>query len=491
MNQKAQRFHQQLRNLFIASSLSIGLMYFSQNMQPAYAQERITATRDFADLVEKVTPIVVNIRTTQKVDVSQAREQTSDNPDFDDMFRWFFGPNFDPRRMQPSPQNKSGKPNNPKQKPEEDLQEVPRGVGSGFILSSDGFIVTNHHVVDGADEIYVTLNDEREFKAKKVGSDKRTDIALLKIEATNLQAANLGDSQKTRVGEWVLAIGSPFGFENTVTAGIISSKSRDTGDYLPFIQTDAAVNPGNSGGPLINSKGEVIGINSQIISRSGGYQGISLSIPIDEANRVIEQLKSKGVVTRGWLGIGANDLSKEIAKELGLDSAKGAIIRQVEKASPAEKAGLQVGDIITHFNGTSIEKSSDLPRLVGAAQPGKPVELSIWRYGKTKKITIASLGEVSGESQPKRSDKTNNSLEQLGLSLKEAKDEVVVEESSGFAARSGIQAGDVIKSINGQEVKNQKDIDQALNNLDKKKSVVLLVLREGQAQYVVLKFPAS
>ena len=264
MNQTAQWFHQQVRNLFIVSSLSLGLMAVSQNLPVAYAQEKNAVTRDFADLVEKVTPIVVNIRTTQKVDVAQTRESNTENPDVDDVFRWFFEPNFNSRRIQPSPRNK------PKQKSEEDIQEVPRGVGSGFILSSDGFIVTNHHVVDGADEIYVTLNDEREFKAKKIGSDKRTDIALLKIEVTNLQAASLGDSKKTRVGEWVLAIGSPFGFENTVTAGIVSSKSRDTGDYLPFIQTDAAVNPGNSGGPLINGKGEVIGINSQIISRSGG-----------------------------------------------------------------------------------------------------------------------------------------------------------------------------------------------------------------------------
>ncbi|MEN9314656.1 MAG: putative periplasmic serine endoprotease DegP-like precursor, partial [Pseudomonadota bacterium] len=270
---------------------------FSQS--PAQAQSRVLP--DFADLVEQTSPAVVNIRTTERAKSGQASlgpqmpEGIDENDPLYEFFRRFFPPRQAPRG------NRGG-------------EEVPRGVGSGFIISADGFVLTNHHVIDGADDIYVTLADKREFKAKLIGSDRRTDVALVKVEATGLPKATIGDSSRLRVGEWVIAIGSPFGLENTVTAGIVSAKGRDTGDYLPFIQTDAAVNPGNSGGPLLNTRGEVVGINSQIYSRTGGFMGISFSIPIDEAMRVVEQLKSNGRVVRGRIGVGIAEVTRDVAE---------------------------------------------------------------------------------------------------------------------------------------------------------------------------------
>ena len=286
--------------------------------------------------MEQVGPSVVNIRTVERARSTGAAPGAMDE-EMQEFFRRFFG------QPMPGVPRQSPRPNRPQQ-PEE---EQPRGVGSGFILTPDGFVMTNAHVVEGADEVLVTLPDKREFKARIVGSDKRTDVAVVKIEATGLPAVKVGDITRLKVGEWVMAIGSPFGLENTVTAGIVSAKQRDTGDYLPFIQTDVAINPGNSGGPLINMRGEVVGINSQIYSRSGGFMGISFAIPIDEAIRVSEQLRASGRVSRGRIGVQIDQVTKDVAESIGLGKPQGALVRSVESGSPADKAGVEAGDIIT------------------------------------------------------------------------------------------------------------------------------------------------
>ena len=299
---------------------------------------------DFTELVEQVGPAVVNIRTLEKARASVAGGGGQTDEDMQEFFRRFFG--------QPAPgtPRQAPRPNRP-QPQDEDAQ--PRGVGSGFILTADGYVMTNAHVVDGAEEVIVTLPDKREFKARLVGTpDKRSDVAVVKIEATGLPFVRIGDVSRLKVGEWVMAIGSPFGLENSVTAGIVSAKQRDTGDYLPFIQTDVAINPGNSGGPLINMRGEVVGINSQIYSRSGGFMGISFAIPIDEAIRVSEQLRSPaGRVSRGRIGVQIDQVTKDVAESIGLGKAQGALVRSVESGSPADKAGVEAGDIITRFDG--------------------------------------------------------------------------------------------------------------------------------------------
>lgn len=337
---------------------------------------------DFADLVEKVGPAVVNIRTTANVQSSGPRGAFPpgfDNGDMSEFFRRFFGI--------PLPQA----PGTPKNAPAPDMPpdtEQNRGVGSGFILSADGYVMTNAHVVDDADTIYVTLTDKREFKAKLIGVDERTDVAVVKIQASSLPVVAIGDSNKVRVGEWVVAIGSPFGLDNTVTAGIVSAKGRNTGDYLPFIQTDVAVNPGNSGGPLINMQGEVIGINSQIYSRTGGFMGISFAIPIDEAMRVADQLKASGKVTRGRIAVAIGEVTKEVADSIGLPKAEGALVSSVEPGGPAEKAGVQPGDIILKFNGRPVETASDLPRMVGDTKPGSKATITVWRKGQARDLPI-------------------------------------------------------------------------------------------------------
>jgi len=319
-----------LRACLAASLMGVAAVSAMLPATTALAQTRTLP--DFTDLVDAVDPSVVNIRTLEKGKPSSASGGVDEQ-----MLEFFkrFGipvPPGTPRGQRPSPS--PGQPD----------EDRPRGVGSGFILTADGFVMTNAHVVDGADEVIVTLPDKREFKAKIIGADKRTDVAVVKIDAVGLPAVKIGDISRLRVGEWVMAIGSPFGLENTVTAGIVSAKQRDTGDYLPFIQTDVAINPGNSGGPLINMRGEVVGINSQIYSRSGGYQGISFAIPIDEAMRVAEQLRSTGKVTRGRIGVQIDQVSKDIAESIGLGKAQGALIRGVESGAPAEKAGIEAGE---------------------------------------------------------------------------------------------------------------------------------------------------
>jgi periplasmic serine protease, Do/DeqQ family len=329
---------------------------------------------DFTGLVEKVGPSVVNIRTFKKVGVEQGPQMDDQTREF---LRRFFGIPVPPTA-----------PPGGGSAPKGEEEEKPTGVGSGFILSADGYVMTNAHVVDGADEIMVTLTDKREFKAKLIGTDKRTDVAVVKIDAKNLPAVSIGDSKKIKVGEWVVAIGSPFGLENTVTAGIISAKGRDTGDYTPFIQTDVAVNPGNSGGPLINMQGQVIGINSQIYSRTGGFMGISFAIPIDEAIRVADQLKATGFVVRGKIGVAIDSVSRELAESIGLGKPIGALVRSVETGGAADKAGVQAGDIITKFDGKTIERATDLPRIVGEVKPGSSVPMQVFRRGAERTLQV-------------------------------------------------------------------------------------------------------
>src|SRR5512140_605983 len=320
----------------------------------AFAQAR--ELPDFTELVEKQGPAVVNISTAQTM---RAHPQIPQMPNLDenDPFFEFF------RRFMPPNQGESPR------------EFSTRSLGSGFIISADGYLLTNAHVVEGADEITVRLTDKREFKAKLIGTDKRTDVALIKIDATGLPAVRIGDPNKLKVGEWVLAIGSPFGFDNTVTAGIVSGKGRTLPqeNFVPFIQTDAAVNPGNSGGPLFNMRGEVVGINSQIYSRTGGYMGLSFAIPIDVAMDVQGQLRTSGRVARGRIGVVIQEVTRDLATSFGLDRARGALVNQVEKGGPAEKAGLEVGDIITRFDGKAVGSSSDLPRMVGGTRPGAKV----------------------------------------------------------------------------------------------------------------------
>ena len=446
---------------------------------------------DFTDLVEQVGPAVVNIRTVERVRAG-GRSGPGDE-EMQEFFRRFFGI--------PLP----GTPRQgPRQEPQEPSErEVPRGVGSGFIISADGFVMTNAHVVDGADEVLVTLTDKREFKARIVGADKRTDVAVVKIEASGLPAVRIGDVSRLKVGEWVMAIGSPFGLENTVTAGIVSAKQRDTGDYLPFIQTDVAVNPGNSGGPLINMRGEVVGINSQIYSRSGGFMGISFAIPIDEAMRVSEQLRANGRVTRGRIGVQIDQVSKDVAESIGLGKPQGALVRGVESGSPADKAGVEAGDIITRFDGRAIEKASDLPRLVGNTKPGTRSALTVFRRGQTRDLSI-TIAELEPEQVARRPaargsapPKAGEAAQALGLTVAELTETqkkelrvrhgVRVEAASDAGARAGLREGDVILSIGNVEIRNVREFETAVAKTERGKPVNMLVQRGELVQFVLVR----
>jgi serine protease Do len=482
-----------VRSFVFAATLALGgCLGFLLPMQSAQAQAG-RALPDFTDLVDQVGPSVVNIRTLEKV---AARGQAG-NPSEEDMLEFFkrFGipvPNV-PRQ--------GPRPNRPQQPQEEEAQ--PRGVGSGFILSSDGLIMTNAHVVEGADEVLVTLTDKREFKAKIVGSDKRTDVAVVKIEATGLPAVKVGDVSRLRVGEWVMAIGSPFGLDSSVTAGIVSAKQRDTGEYLPLIQTDVAINPGNSGGPLINMRGEVVGINSQIYSRSGGYMGISFAIPIDEAVRVSDQLRASGRVTRGRIGVQIDQVSKDVAESIGLGKPVGALVRVVEKGSPAEKAGVEAGDIITKFDGKVIEKSGDLPRAVGGTKPGTKSTITVFRRGSSKDLTI-TIAEfepdkpVAKAQAKEEKPKLSSAGQAFGLTVSEltdaqrkelglAKGGVRVDAASDAAARAGLREGDVVLSVANVEVSSVKEFDAVLAKFDKSKALSVLFRRDEWTQYAVIR----
>ncbi|AKJ31160.1 serine peptidase [Caldimonas brevitalea] len=462
----------------------------------SHAQQQGRDLPDFTELVERVGPSVVNIRTTEKVRAGQTPGGPPMDEEMQEFFRRFFGipmpgqpgPRQDPRRQ-------------PRPGPEE---EQPRGVGSGFILTSDGFVMTNAHVVEGADEVYVTLTDKREFKARIIGADKRTDVAVVKIDASGLPAVRIGDVGKLRVGEWVMAIGSPFGLENTVTAGIVSAKARDTGDYLPFIQTDVAINPGNSGGPLLNLRGEVVGINSQIYSRSGGFMGISFAIPIDEATRVAEQLRTTGRVIRGRIGVQIDQVTKEVAESMGLGKSVGALVRSVEAGGPAEKAGIEAGDIITRFDGKTIERAGDLPRIVGNSKPGSKLGLQVFRRGSYRDLTV-TVAEIEPDrprraqgGEPRASGPSSGAAAQsIGLvvaDLTEAqqrelnvKGGVRVESAEGPAARGGLREGDVILAVGNTEVKDGRQFEAVLSRIDRSKPFNILFRRGEWAQYAVIR----
>ena len=441
---------------------------------------------DFTDLVEQVGPSVVNIRTLEKVRPSNPAGSAADE-EMQELFRRFFGVPMPNAPRQAPRQNR----------PQEEAQ--PRGVGSGFILSADGLIMTNAHVVDGADEVMVTLTDKREFKARIVGADKRTDVAVVKIEATGLPAVKVGDVSRLRVGEWVMAIGSPFGLENTVTAGIVSAKQRDTGDFLSFIQTDVAINPGNSGGPLINMRGEVVGINSQIYSRSGGFMGISFAIPMDEAMRVSDQLRTSGRVSRGRIGVQIAPVTKEVAESIGLGKAQGVLVRGVEEGSPAERAGIEAGDIITRFDGKAVDKPADLPRAVGNTKPGSKVSISVFRRGSVKEMSI-TVAEIEAEKILASTPDTKSpaaSGQHWGLtvsSLTEAQKKefrvragVWVDAAVDAAARAGIREGDLILAIANKEVGSLKEFEAIMSRLDKTRPTSVLVRRGDGAQYVLIR----
>ncbi len=443
---------------------------------------------DFTDLVEKVGPAVVNIRTLER---SRVAARGGAGPEVDEDMLEFFRRFGLPVPNQPSPRG-------PRQAPDGEPQQ--RGVGSGFILSADGYVMTNAHVVDGAEEVIVTLTDKREFKAKPIGADKRSDVALLKIEATGLPTVRLGDVNRLKVGEWVIAIGSPFGLENTVTAGIVSAKSRDTGEFLPLIQTDVAINPGNSGGPLINMRGEVVGINSQIYSRSGGYQGISFAIPIDEANRVSDQLRVSGRVIRGRIAVSIDQVTKEVAESIGLGKPMGALVRSVESGGPADKAGVEAGDIITKFDGKAIEKSGDLPRIVGGVKPGTKAALQVFRRGAYRDFSV-TVAEVEAERTTRTTErgetKPKANVEAMGLVVADLSDAqkrelkiksgVRVESADGIAARAGLREGDVILSVDNAEITSAKQFESVVAKLDKSRAVTVLVRRGDAANFIVIK----
>ncbi len=459
------------------------------------AAQAMTQPVDFTQVVEKADPAVVNIRTVDRIEIKN-------NSNVPDALGFPFNiPGFP--QLRPAPRKPVPKSDSPDQ-----TEEAPRGIGSGFVISADGFILTNHHVVDGADEIYVTFLDKRELKAKVIGSDARTDVALIKVEASKLSKLAIGNPAALRKGEWVLAIGSPFGLESTVTAGIVSAKGRDTGDFVPFIQTDVSINPGNSGGPLLNTKGEVVGINSQIFSRSGGSVGVSFAIPIDEAIRVADQLKASGRVARGKIGVAIEPLTKELAEGLGLGKPNGALIGGVERGGPAEKAGIEAGDVILKFDGNSIEKSIELPRLAGAKKPGTSVVLSVWHQGKIKEVTLV-LGEFSpaktvSDASKKQDgeDKTKSSKpDPLGLTVSNLSEEqkselkvrngLKVDSVQGNAAKAGIKAGDVLLAISQGaaqiSLSQVTQLNELLSKANTAKPLFLLIKRSDTVQWVSVR----
>ncbi len=462
---------------------------------PASAQSgAVRELPDFTELVERVGPAVVNIRTAER---RTGGEASSGGGEIDEQMREFF------RRFGiPLPDRIPNMPGQPRRGgPQDDGDTQPRGVGSGFILTADGFVMTNAHVVEGADEVIVTLTDRREFKARIVGSDRRTDVAVVKIEATGLPTVRIGDVNALKVGAWVMAIGAPFGLDNTVTAGIVSAKQRDTGDYLPMIQTDVAINPGNSGGPLLNMKGEVVGINSQIYSRSGGFMGISFAIPIDEAMRVADQLRTIGRVIRGRIGVSIAPVTKEVAEAIGLGAPRGALVQGVEAGLPADKAGVEPGDIILRVDGKAVEKSGDLPRLIGATKPGAKSQLQLFRRGQTKEVSV-----TVAEFEPDRPRRTAQAATEtpapvartaIGLAVADLTDAqkrdlklrggVRVESVEGAAARAGLREGDVIVAIDNVEVTDARQFNAQVAKLDRSKAVSVMVRRGDWTNYLVIR----
>jgi serine protease Do len=443
------------------------------------------ATPDFTTLVERNSAAVVNITVTGKNKVAQPMqmpELDEDSP-FYEFFKRFGMPHGPGRQFNPP----------------------THGMGSGFIISSDGYIVTNHHVVDGADKITVRLDDKREFEAKRVGSDPQSDIALLKIEADGLPTVTLGDSDRLKVGQWVVAIGAPFGLDRTATKGIVSALGRSLPNdtYVPFIQTDVPINPGNSGGPLFDLEGRVVGINSQIFSRSGGYMGLSFAIPVNVALNVVEQLKTAGQVTRGWLGITLQEVTHDLAKSFGLEQPRGALVSAVTDDSPAGKAGFKAGDVITAYGDRKINDSADLPPLVGATKPGTEQRVTVVRDGKERSLEVR-IGQLpsgqnsqlaSGESRVEETARLNISVSDLNPATRKAtgtETGVLVEDvNPGLAAEAGVQPGDILLSIDRQPIKNVAHLRELVSKLPTDKPVPLLVKRNDGTLYLALRIPGS
>lgn len=445
---------------------------------------------DFTGLVQQVSPAVVNVSTTQKVSAGSSIAGQLGVPDLDGLpplLRQFFEHGF--------PRGPGGRPQ----------QREARSLGSGFIISPDGYILTNNHVVDGADEIMVRLSDRSELKAKLVGADPRSDVALLKVDGKNLPTVKLARTDDLKVGEWVVAIGSPFGFDHSVTAGIVSAKGRSVPNeknenYVPFIQTDVAINPGNSGGPLFNLKGEVVGINSQIYTRSGGYMGVSFSIPIEVALNVSEQLKTTGKVERGWLGVVVQEVNKDIAESFGLERPAGALVAQVQEDGPGDKGGLKVGDIILAVNGQDIEMSADLPHIVGALKPGARATFDVVREGKRHSLSLA-VGAIPNDSQARAGGSGGGARQassKLGVAVSELTAEqkkqldisagvLIQDVQDGPAAAIGLRPGDVITHLNNQRVASVSEFARIDKALPKDKSISLRVLRDGRASFITFK----
>ncbi len=466
----------------VRAVLALWVAAFCALVPASASAQAVRELPDFTRLVDDQGNAVVNISTTQAVRRSGAAPQV---PGMEDEEVLEFFRRFIPRQ-QPGPQAP---------RPES------RSLGSGFIISADGYILTNAHVVDGADEINVRFTDKREFKAKVIGADRRTDIAVIKVDATGLPAVRFGDPTKLKVGEWVVAIGSPFGFENTVTAGIVSAKGRSLPqeNFVPFIQTDVAINPGNSGGPLFNMRGEVVGINSQIYSRTGGFMGLSFAIPIDVALDIQKQLRDKGRVARGRIGVVIQEVTRDLATSFGLDRPRGALVNSVEKGSPADRAGVEATDIITSFDGKPVESSSDLPRIVGSTRPGSSSALEVWRKGQTRKlnITVAELQEDRVAAADKPGSRAKPQAEapanRLGIVVGElsAEQKKSLHVTSGLVvtdvrpdSKADVRKGDVLLTMvhKGQhtELKSVEQFNKLLAGLERN-AVITLQVRRGES----------
>jgi serine protease Do len=430
---------------------------------------------DFAQITAQNGPAVVNISVTGPTHTSAREPALDPNDPFQEFFRRFQGQGGGAGPQHDTP---------------------TRGQGSGFIVSANGIILTNAHVIQDASEVTVKLTDRREFRAKVLGADPKTDVAVLKIEARDLPTVTLGSTRNLRVGEWVLAIGSPFGFENTVTAGVVSAKGRALPDdsFVPFIQTDVAVNPGNSGGPLFNTRGEVVGINSQIYSRTGGYQGLSFAIPMDIATQVKEQIVATGKARHARLGVAIQEVNQTFADSFKLDKPEGALVSSVEPGGPADKAGLQSGDVIRKVNGQPVVASGDLPAVIGLATPGEKVTLEIWRQGKSTALQ-ATLGDASDKTPVSAKADDSASKGKLGLALRPLQPQekqaaglaggLLVQDASGPAALAGVQPGDVLLAVNGTPVGSIEQVRAMVGQSDK--SVALLIQRGGDRIFLPVR----
>jgi len=466
-------------------SKRIGLLFFVFVAMLLNVEVMASSLPDFTELAADNAAAVVNISTTQKIKGSKRLPHGMDIPElpkgtpFDDLFRRFFG--------------EEG----------EGLEDFSnKSLGSGFIIDGDGYVITNHHVIRDADEIIVKLNDRRELKAKVVGSDKRSDVAVLKINADNLPTVKTGQSEKLKVGEWVMAIGSPFGFDHSVSVGVVSAMGRNlpSENYVPFIQTDVAINPGNSGGPLFNLAGEVVGINSQIYSRTGGFMGLSFAIPIDIAMDVVKQLKTKGKVSRGWLGVLIQDVNRELAESFGMKQPKGAVVLRVIEDSPAAKAGFKVGDVVINFDNREIHRSSDLPLAVGRTAVNSKVRVRAIREGKPRTLWV-TIGELPSEdelaeesTQPKKME-----MGRLGMVVDNLTPQqrqrfnidnrgvIVQQVKEGAAHEAGLRRGDIILMINNKEIKNTEQFKKLVKSLPSGKSVPVLIQRNGHPEFLALK----